>query len=224
MKAVFATFAVILGGLAAWTLLGPGAQGAAAEAGGPGMGAWGAMSSGGPIMTDSARAADDSDAETDAMKTEVAMFGLGCFWKPELVFSKLEGVVDAEVGYAGGHTENPTYKEVCYERTGHAEVVRITFDPEKTSYATMLAKFWEIHDPTQVNRQGPDIGDQYRSVIFALTPEQAEAAKSSKQAQAPKHSRPIATQIVEGEDPNYTKAEDYHQDYLAKRGQESCGI
>lgn len=151
-----------------------------------------------------------------------ATFGAGCFWGVEAAFRRIPGVVDAAVGYAGGHTENPTYKEVCTDRTGHAEVVQVEYDPSKISYAQLLDVFWNAHDPTQVNRQGPDYGSQYRTVIFYHDDEQKAEAEASKRAldESRRFSRPIATQIVPAA-PFY-RAEEYHQRYLEKRGMESC--
>ncbi len=145
---------------------------------------------------------------------EKATFGAGCFWGVEVAFRQIPGVVDAVVGYSGGTMENPTYRDVCTDRTGHAEVVQVTYDPAKVSYDQLLDVFWKMHDPTQVNRQGPDVGRQYRSAIFFHTPEQEAAAKASKErlAKSGKFSRPIATEITSAK-PFY-KAEDYHQRYL----------
>lgn len=161
-------------------------------------------------------------------KTELAMFGGGCFWGVEASFRRVPGVVATEVGFAGGHVENPTYKQVCYTDTGHAEVVRVVFDPSKVTYEKLLDVFFKVHDPTQVNRQGPDIGTQYRTVIFTYSPEQkalAEKKKTDLDA-SKKFKRPIATQIVPVADGagKFTRAEDYHQQYLEKRGMESCHI
>lgn len=155
---------------------------------------------------------------------EKATFGAGCFWGVEVAFRQIPGVVDAVVGYSGGTMENPTYRDVCTDRTGHAEVVQVTYDPAKVSYDQLLDVFWKMHDPTQVNRQGPDVGRQYRSAIFFHTPEQEAAAKASKErlAKSGKFSRPIATEITSAK-PFY-KAEDYHQRYLEKRGIASCHI
>ena len=155
---------------------------------------------------------------------EKATFGAGCFWGVESAFREVEGVVDAAAGYEGGHTVNPTYKDVCTNATGHAEVIEVDFDPSKVSYDTLLQVFWTSHDPTQVNRQGPDFGTQYRTVIFYHTPEQQQAATRSKEAleKSGHFSRPIATQIVPAQ-PFY-RAEDYHQQYLAKRGLRHCHI
>jgi peptide-methionine (S)-S-oxide reductase len=153
-----------------------------------------------------------------------ATFGAGCFWGVEATFRRVPGVIDAAVGYAGGHTENPTYKEVCTDRTGHAEVVDVEYDPSKVSYGQLLDVFWSSHDPTQVNRQGPDYGTQYRTVIFYHDDEQKAEAEASKQKldASGRFSRPIATQIVPA-GPFY-RAEEYHQRYLEKRGLENCHL
>jgi peptide-methionine (S)-S-oxide reductase len=156
--------------------------------------------------------------------TEKATFGAGCFWGVESAFREVDGVLDAAVGYEGGHTVNPTYKDVCTDATGHAEVIEVDFDPSKVSYDALLQVFWASHDPTQVNRQGPDFGTQYRTVIFYHTPEQQEAAMRSKEAleKSGRFSRPVATQIVPAQ--AFYRAEDYHQQYLAKRGLRHCHI
>ena len=153
-----------------------------------------------------------------------AMFGAGCFWGIEATFRRIEGVVDTAVGYAGGNTENPTYGEVCAHGSGHAEVVQIEYDSARVSYEEILDTFWNSHDPTQLNRQGPDIGDQYRSVIFFHTPEQeAAATKSKKNLDASgAFGRPIAT-VIEAA-PIFWRAEDYHQRYLEKRGRAACSV
>ena len=158
------------------------------------------------------------------IKTELATFGAGCFWGVEADFRQVEGVVATAVGYEGGVTENPTYKEVCTDRTGHAEVVQVEFDPSKVSYEHLLEVFWANHDPTQVNRQGPDFGSQYRTVVFFHSPEQQAIAEASKQklADSGKLRRPIATEIVPAQ--TFYKAEEYHQQYLEKRGQTSCHL
>ncbi len=155
---------------------------------------------------------------------EKASFAAGCFWGVELAFRQLPGVADTQVGYMGGRTENPTYKDVCYKNTGHAETVEVTFDPARISYDDLLKAFWEMHDPTQVNRQGPDVGDQYRSAIFFHTPEQEKAAIASKEAleRSGKHKKPIATQIVKAA--VFWRAEEYHQRYLEKNGLASCHL
>jgi peptide-methionine (S)-S-oxide reductase len=156
--------------------------------------------------------------------TETATFGAGCFWGIEAAFRNIPGVADATVGYAGGHTKNPTYKDVCTDETGHAEVVQVSFDPSKVSYERLLDAFWQMHDPTQVNRQGPDFGSQYRSAIFFHSAEQEAAAEKSKAAlqASGKFGKPIATEI-RGAGPFY-RAEDYHQRYLEKRGAASCHL
>jgi peptide-methionine (S)-S-oxide reductase len=153
---------------------------------------------------------------------EIATFGAGCFWGIEAAFRQVPGVTDAVVGYAGGHTANPTYQDVCTDGTGHAEVVQVTFDPEQLSYEKLLEVFWKIHDPTQLNRQGPDFGTQYRSAIFFHSPEQeAVARKSKEQAQASgRFRRPIVTEITPAS--TFYRAEEYHQRYLEKRGAASC--
>jgi peptide-methionine (S)-S-oxide reductase len=156
--------------------------------------------------------------------TEKAMFGAGCFWGVEAAFRQVKGVVSTAVGYAGGTTANPTYKEVCSDRTGHAEVVQVEYDPSQVSYEELLKVFWENHDPTQMNRQGPDLGPQYRSAIFFYTPEQETAARASKEAleRSGRHRRPIVTEITPA--PEFYRAEDYLQQYLEKKGLASCHI
>ena len=155
---------------------------------------------------------------------EIATFGAGCFWGIEAAFRRVPGVLDAAAGYSGGRTENPSYQDVCTDTTGHAEVVQVTFDPAKLSYEQLLDVFWTIHDPTQVNRQGPDYGKQYRSAIFFHSPEQEAAAKKSKQAleASGKLRRPVATEITAAGP--FWRAEEYHQRYLEKRGAASCHI
>ncbi|HXR32640.1 MAG TPA: peptide-methionine (S)-S-oxide reductase MsrA [Verrucomicrobiae bacterium] len=154
--------------------------------------------------------------------TEIATFGAGCFWGVEAAFRRVPGVVDAVSGYSGGRTDSPTYKEVCSDQTGHAEVVQVTFDPAKVSYEQLLEVFWKVHDPTQVNRQGPDFGKQYRTAIFFHTAEQQAKALKSKQAldASGKRHRPVATEITPAGP--FWRAEEYHQRYLEKRGQGSC--
>jgi peptide-methionine (S)-S-oxide reductase len=155
---------------------------------------------------------------------EIATFGAGCFWGVEAAFRRTPGVIDTAVGYCGGHLDKPTYKDVCTDETGHAEVVQVTFDPEKLSYSQLLDVFWKIHDPTQLNRQGPDFGKQYRTAIFFHSPKQGEIARKSKQAleASGKFHRPIATEISPVN--TFWRAEEYHQRYLEKRGAESCHI
>jgi peptide-methionine (S)-S-oxide reductase len=154
--------------------------------------------------------------------TEIATFGAGCFWGIEAAFRRLPGVVDATVGYSGGHTADPTYQDVCTDETGHAEVVQVTFDPAKLSYEQLLDAFWQMHDPTQKNRQGPDFGSQYRTAIFFHSPEQEAAAKKSKAAldSSGKLKRPVATEISPAS--TFYRAEEYHQKYLEKRGAAAC--
>jgi len=155
---------------------------------------------------------------------QTATFGAGCFWGIEHTFRQIDGVVDAAVGYSGGHTDNPTYEQVCGGTTGHAEVVQLSFDPNLVTYDELLAVFWRIHDPTQINRQGPDVGNQYRSAIFVHSPDQQAAAGASKAALDANGSlaRPIATEITPAGE--FWPAEEYHQQYLAKRGSGSCHI
>jgi len=153
---------------------------------------------------------------------ETATFAAGCFWQIEVEFRNTDGVKDAVVGYMGGSSERPSYEEVCTGATGHAEVCQVSFDPDQVSYRQLLEIFWGLHDPTQVNRQGPDVGTQYRSAIFFHTPEQeAEATASRERAQAD-FDKPIATEIVPAG--NFWPAEDYHQRYLEKRGLATCKI
>jgi peptide-methionine (S)-S-oxide reductase len=151
-----------------------------------------------------------------------ATFAAGCFWGVEATFRQLPGVNSTRVGYTGGKTTNPTYKEVCTDQTGHAEAVEIDYDPEKVPYNRLLDVFWENHDPTQLNRQGPDWGTQYRSAIFFHSPEQETAARESKdRLQASGHYQtPIVTQVVPAV--RFFEAEDYHQQYLEKRGLATC--
>jgi peptide-methionine (S)-S-oxide reductase len=152
--------------------------------------------------------------------TKKATFGAGCFWGVEAAFRQLEGVEATRVGYAGGQLDNPTYEDVCSHTTGHAEVVEVTYDPERVSYDQLLDVFWHKHDPTQLNRQGWDVGDQYRSVVFFHDEVQREAAERSKESEQPRYRKPIVTQIEPA--PTFYEAEDYHQQYLEKRGRSSC--
>jgi peptide-methionine (S)-S-oxide reductase len=153
-----------------------------------------------------------------------AIFAAGCFWGVEATFRQLPGVISTQVGYTGGNLPNPTYKDVCTDRTGHAEAVEIEYDPAKLSYEKLLDVFWENHDPTQLNRQGPDWGTQYRSAIFFTSPEQEAAAKASKERleKSRRYSKPIVTQIVPAT--TFYEAEEYHQQYLEKKGLASCHI
>ncbi len=153
-----------------------------------------------------------------------ATFAAGCFWGVEATFRQLPGVTSTRVGYTGGQTPNPTYKDVCTDGTGHAEAVEVEYDPAKASYEQLLNLFWENHDPTQLNRQGPDWGTQYRSAIFFHTPEQEAAAKNSKEElqESGRYNNPIVTQIVPAA--TFHEAEGYHQQYLEKRGLATCHI
>lgn len=156
--------------------------------------------------------------------TERATFGAGCFWGVEVAFRQIRGVKDAAVGYMGGHVEQPTYEQVCTDRTGHAEVVDVEFDPGVISYEELLNVFWESHDPTQVNRQGPDVGRQYRSVIFYHSEAQREAAEASRQRldESGRLRKPVATTVEPAS--SFWRAEEYHQRYLEKRGLASCHV
>ncbi|MDX2435941.1 MAG: peptide-methionine (S)-S-oxide reductase MsrA [Acidobacteriota bacterium] len=153
-----------------------------------------------------------------------ATFGAGCFWGVEAAFRRITGVTDAAVGYAGGQTEKPTYRDVCSHSSGHAEVVEVEYDPTRVSYETLLDAFWQMHDPTQVNRQGPDVGDQYRSVVFFHTPEQEAAATRSKEAldSGGSFKRPVATLIQPA--PTFWRAEEYHQRYVEKNSGAACNL
>jgi peptide-methionine (S)-S-oxide reductase len=152
----------------------------------------------------------------------IATFAAGCFWGVEDAFRGVKGVTSTTVGYTGGHTKNPTYKDVCGHATGHAEAVEVEFDPQQVSYQKLLDLFWEIHDPTQLNRQGPDVGSQYRSAIFFHDAEQEAAARASKAAleKSGKFKSAIVTEIAPA--PEFYRAEDYHQQYFEKRGVKSC--
>lgn len=172
---------------------------------------------------------DKLPAQSKPLATQTAYFGGGCFWGVEDRFQQVPGVIDAASGYMGGHIKNPTYKQVCYSDTGHAEVVRVVFDPTRVTYGKLLETFFKIHDPTQVNRQGPDVGTQYRSAIFAATAEQLTQAKDfiaqqQKTAKFDGRGRKIATQVESTEKAGeFYIAEEYHQDYHAKHGG-SCAI
>jgi peptide-methionine (S)-S-oxide reductase len=160
--------------------------------------------------------------EDEVVMTEKATFGAGCFWQVEVEYRNLPGVTDAVVGYEGGSLEDPSYQDVCTDRTGHAEVVQVEFDPDEVPYERLVELFFELHDPTQVNRQGPDVGSQYRSVVFFHTPEQKAVAEAVRGRYQPRFSRPIATEIVPAA--TFWPAEDYHQRYLEKRGLATCRI
>lgn len=153
-----------------------------------------------------------------------ATFAAGCFWGVEARFRQVKGVIATEVGYTGGTVSSPGYEDVCTGRTGHAEAVKVDYDPGVVSYDDLLNVFWEAHDPTQKNRQGPDVGTQYRSAIFVHDDEQRRSAEESKQrlAQSGRYRQPIVTEIVQAGD--FWPAEDYHQQYLEKRGMATCGI
>ena len=158
------------------------------------------------------------------MSTQKATFGAGCFWGVEAAFQRVQGVVSTAVGYIGGTLENPTYEAVCTGQTGHAEVVEVIFDPDRVSYDELVDVFWEVHDPTTLNRQGPDVGTQYRSAIFFHTPEQEAATRASKEKleASGRHRNPIVTEITPAS--TFYRAEEYHQQYLEKRGMAHCAI
>lgn len=158
------------------------------------------------------------------MKTETAMFGAGCFWGVEATFRQVPGVVDAAVGYSGGHTLNPTYKDVCTDQTGHVEVIHVDYDPDQVSYEQLLEVFFDNHNPTTLNQQGPDYGEQYRSVVFTYNPEQEQAAKAmiAKLTQEGRFKKPIVTAVEPAQ--TFYRAEEYHQRYLEKRGLTHCHI
>jgi peptide-methionine (S)-S-oxide reductase len=158
------------------------------------------------------------------MTTDKAMFAAGCFWGVEAAFRRLPGVLSTEVGYSGGHTKNPTYKDVCGDETGHAEVVLVEFDPSQVSFGKLLKVFWSEHDPTQLNRQGPDVGSQYRSAVFFYSPEQKAVAEESKREleKSGSFKRPVVTEITPARE--FYRAEEYHQQYLEKRGLATCHI
>ena len=153
---------------------------------------------------------------------EKATFAAGCFWGVEVEFRNIDGVKSAQVGYTGGGVERPSYEDVCTGRTGHAEAIEVDFDPEQVSYRELVERFWTLHDPTQLNRQGPDVGTQYRSAIFAHSDEQRRVAEASKAELARGSERPIATEIVPAAP--FWPAEDYHQRYLEKRGLATCKV
>lgn len=162
--------------------------------------------------------------ERSTTTMEKATFGAGCFWGVEEAFRKMPGVVSTAVGYSGGTFENPTYRDVCTGRTGHAEVVQVDYDPSKVTFEELLAVFWAIHDPTTLNRQGPDVGTQYRSAIFFHSPAQQAAAIASKEKlqSSDRVKRPIVTEIAPAS--TFYPAEEYHQQYIAKGGRSGCHI
>lgn len=153
---------------------------------------------------------------------EKATFAAGCFWGVEATFRRLAGVKSTQVGYTGGALDNPSYEAVCTDRTGHAEAIEVTFDPEVISYHDLLEVFWDNHDPTTKNRQGPDVGTQYRSAIFFHSPEQEQEARASRDAAQKRFKRPIVTEIVPATE--FWRAEEYHQQYLEKRGLSHCSL
>ena len=155
-------------------------------------------------------------------KTQQAIFAAGCFWGVQFYFDQVPGVRRTEVGYTGGHTENPSYEEVCTHTTGHAEAVRIDFDPAKISYATLLKQFFRMHDPTQLNRQGPDVGDSYRSVVFYLDENQKKEALVAKDDAQKNWQEPIVTQIVAAS--QFYPAEAYHQKFAERTGRGMCHV
>ena len=155
-------------------------------------------------------------------ETQHATFAAGCFWQVEIEFANTPGVLSTMVGYTGGSTESPSYEEVCTGRTGHAEAVRVTFDPDEVSFGELADKFFELHDPTQLNRQGPDVGHQYRSAIFYESPEQEREAIAAKERAQTEHRSEVVTEIVPAV--KFYPAEDYHQRYLEKRGMASCRV
>ena len=157
-------------------------------------------------------------------KLQTATFGAGCFWGVEAKFRSVAGVKDAAVGYMGGNAENPTYEDVCSNTTGHAEVVQVQYDPEEVSYKELLDAFWRMHNPTTMNRQGPDVGSQYRSVIFFHTPEQEAVARASKHAldESHTHENPVVTEIAPAG--IFYRAEEYHQRYIEKNGGGVCPV
>lgn len=158
------------------------------------------------------------------MAIETATFGAGCFWQVEVAFRNVEGVVDAAVGYMGGHVDNPTYTDVCTGKTGHVEVCQVSFDPHVVSYEQLLDVFFDCHDPTQLNRQGPDVGTQYRSVVFAHDDQQHRAAEAAvrRRDQSGAYHDPVVTSVEPAA--TFWPAEDYHQQYLVKRGLATCRI
>jgi peptide-methionine (S)-S-oxide reductase len=160
--------------------------------------------------------------EKETNQVDKATFAAGCFWGVEAAFRQIPGVRATSVGYTGGSLRDPTYEDVCTGQTGHAEAVEVEFDPARVSYAQLLDTFWEIHDPTSLNRQGPDVGAQYRSAIFFHTPEQEAAAIASKEALQGRSKKPIVTEIAPARE--FYQAEEYHQRYLERRGLAACTV
>lgn len=181
----------------------------------------GAMGPGAKPRTEPPKTAETA-AKGEPVKMEKAMFAAGCFWGVEAAFGNVKGIKETVVGYSGGDFKNPTYEDVCSGKTHHAEVVQITYDPKEVSYEELLNVFWNCHDPTTLNRQGPDVGEQYRSAIFYYTPEQKAAAEASKDklTQSRVYKHPIVTQILPAK--TFYRAEEYHQNYLAKQGLAQC--
>jgi peptide-methionine (S)-S-oxide reductase len=177
-----------------------------------------------PRWTDAPAPAEPTDgrAAPDGATLETATFGAGCFWGVEIDFANTPGVRSTAVGYLGGTLAEPTYEEVCTGRTGHAEVVEVEFDPSQVTYEQLVEKFFTLHDPTQLNRQGPDVGTQYRSAIFTHSPEQEAAAAAARDRAQEMVGRPIVTEITPAS--TFVRAEDYHQRYLEKRGMASCAV
>lgn len=173
---------------------------------------------------DQTRNESKTDMQTTNAKTQLATFGAGCFWGVEERFRQTPGVVATAVGYMGGKLEKPTYKDVCTDRTGHAEVVQVEFDPARVSYEQLLDLFWKSHNPTTLNRQGPDVGTQYRSAVFFHSPEQEATAKASKEKlqASGRFKKPVVTEITPAA--TFWRAEEYHQQYLSKRGLGACHV
>lgn len=209
--------------LSVWVFAGGCTRGdrAGASTGGDGIGMPAAKA--GSSQDERARNQVAGESLMSTTGVERVMFGAGCFWGVEARFMQLEGVTATAVGYSGGRTENPTYKQVCTDTTGHAEVVYVEYDPSRIGFEKLLDVFFTAHDPTQVNRQGPDVGSQYRSAIYYYTPAQQAAAVATRQRleAAGRFKRPIATQVEPAGE--FWKAEEYHQKYLQKRGLTTCG-
>lgn len=164
--------------------------------------------------------AEQPEEKKGSEKVEKVIVAGGCFWGVEAILQDVDGVIETTVGYTGGHTKNPTYKEVCHKQTGHAEAVEVVFDPAKISYEKLLDVFWRLHDPTTLNRQGPDVGSQYRSAVFYLNDEQKLAAEKVKQEAQKDWDKPIVTEITKAT--IFYPAEDYHQNYFKKNGGHGC--